>query len=191
MFCVPSLIGIWGTRAAATIPERSCAVAGRIEPVDVNGRRAQLVGCAEAVARLATDRQIETQHAGFVTSDVEVRAVLDTVIRRWSKLERPRYTTTDAVAPSGQIVVDHVVPCRVLVDRMIMMPAECADLLQRAIVLARITKTEHRSLGGIYTHHKHLYDRMLHAPVGRLPSLGHKRYRDADPPIQLVRLQLP
>jgi hypothetical protein len=155
--------------------------------MDVDERRAQLVGCAEAVARLATDRQIEAQHAGLVTNDVEVRAVLDSVIRRWSKLERPRYTTADANgAPSGQTVVDHVVPCRVLVDRMIMKSADCADLLTRAIVLARITKDEHHGLGGIYTDHEDLYDRMLRAPVGRLPSLGRKRYRDSE--IELVRL---
>jgi hypothetical protein len=155
--------------------------------VDVNERRAQLVDCAEAVARLATDRQIVAKYAGLVASDVEVRAVLDTVIRRWSKLERPRYTTTDAAA-SGQTVVDHVVPCRVLVDRMIMKPADCANLLRRAIQLARITKEEHRSLGGIYTHYEDLYDRMLHAPVGRLASLGRERYSDARPPIPLIRL---
>ena len=59
-----------------------------------------------------------------------------------------------------------------------MNPAECADLLRRAIVLARIRKDEHRRLGGIYTHYKEdLYGRMLRAAVGRLPSLGHERYR--------------
>ena len=58
-------------------------------------------------------------------------------------------------------------------------PDECAALLGRAIVLARITKDEHRTLGGIYTHYKDLdlYDRMLRAAVARLPSLGRERYR--------------
>ena len=59
-------------------------------------------------------------------------------------------------------------------------PDECADLLRRAIVLARIRKDEHRRLGGIYTHHKDLYERMLGAAVGRLPSLGRERYRRCD-----------
>ena len=56
-------------------------------------------------------------------------------------------------------------------------PDECADLLGRAIVLARIRKDEHRRLGGIYTHYDGLYGRMLRASVGRLPSLGRERYR--------------
>jgi len=62
---------------------------------------------------------------------------------------------------------------------MIMDPHQCADLLRRAIVLARITKGEHRELGGIYTQYKDLdlYDRMLRAAVARLPSLGRERYR--------------
>jgi hypothetical protein len=156
--------------------------------VNVSERRAQLVGCAEAVARLARDRQIVAKHAGLVTSDVEVRAVLDAVIRRWSKLERPRYMTAEAeVAASGQIVADHVVPCRVLVDRMIMEPADCADILGSAIMLARITKDEHRRLGGIYTHHKPLYRQMLDAPVSKLPSLGRDRYSHRG--IRLARVQ--
>ncbi|HEY6696582.1 MAG TPA: hypothetical protein VIZ67_00020 [Acidimicrobiales bacterium] len=149
--------------------------------MEVNGRRDQLIACAEAVASLATDRQIGPQVTVLVTSDVEARAVLDAVVCRWSKLERPKYTTAAAVtAASGQTTVDHVVPCRVLVDRMIMDPDECADLLRRAIVLARIRKDEHRRLGGIYTHHKDLYERMLGAAVGRLPSLGRERDRRCD-----------
>jgi hypothetical protein len=156
--------------------------------VGVNGRRDQLIACAEAVASLATDRQIVAQHAGLVTNDVEARAVLDAVVRRWSKLERPKYTTADAAtAGSGQVRVDHVVPCRVLVDRMIMDPDVCATLLRRAILLARISKDEHRTLGGIYTHYKDLdlYGRMLRAAVGRLPSLGREHYRKCG--IELAR----
>jgi hypothetical protein len=158
--------------------------------VDVGGRRAQLIACAEAVACLATDRQIVPKHAGLVASDLEIRPVLDTVVRRWSKLERPSYTSAAAgVAVSGQIAADHVVPCRVLVDRMIMNPDECADILGRAIVLARITKAEHRALGGIYTDFERLYGRMLRAPVAKLPSLGRERYRACG--IELTALRSP
>ena len=58
---------------------------------------------------------------------------------------------------------EHVVPCRVLVDRMIMNPSECRALLETAVIIASVTPTEHRRLGGIYTHHKDLYRRMLRA----------------------------
>jgi hypothetical protein len=87
----------------------------------------------------------------------------------------------------GQVAVDHVVPCRVLVDRMIMNPDECAHILGRAIVLARITKAEQRALGRIYTDFERLYARMLRAPVSKLPSLGRERYRACG--IELTRVR--
>jgi hypothetical protein len=34
---------------------------------------------------------------------------------------------------------------------------------------------EHKRLGGIYTHHRSLYGRMLACPIDELPSLGLER----------------
>ena len=81
--------------------------------------------------------------------------------------------------PSREAALDHVVPCRVLVDRMIMDPSHCGPLLMAGVVLAKITKAEHRQLGGIFTHHAAVYELMLSAPVTDLPGFGHDRYRAA------------
>jgi hypothetical protein len=70
-----------------------------------------------------------------------------------------------------------VVPVRVLVDRMINNPSDCDSLLDDAIVIAHVSKGEHKTLGGIFTHHSTLYEEMLDAEVTELPDLGHKRYR--------------
>ena len=54
---------------------------------------------------------------------------------------------------------------------------ECRALLETAVIIASVTPEEHKRLGGIYTHFKALYGRMLKAPLSRLPSLGRRRYR--------------
>jgi hypothetical protein len=58
---------------------------------------------------------------------------------------------------------------------MIMNPAECRPLLEKAVIIASVTPAEHRALGGIYTHHADLYRRMLKAHVSRLPRRGMER----------------
>ena len=104
--------------------------------------------------------------------------MLDTVVRRWSRLVPPTDCTADAaVARSREVALDHVIPCRVLVDRMIIHPKECRELLETSVVLAPVTKTEHIRLGGIFTHHERIYGRMLGAPVENLQRLGRQRYR--------------
>jgi hypothetical protein len=83
-----------------------------------------------------------------------------------------------AAKMSGAIVErDHVVPVRVIVDRMIMNPAECAELLDMPVIIAHLTQAQHTQLGGIYTHHAELYGRMLKAPISQLPALGVERYK--------------
>jgi hypothetical protein len=140
-------------------------------------RRAQLVACAEAVAKLASTRTIEAVHVGRVRDDLEVRPVLDTIVRRWTRLTPTRFISTAAANSRGaNLHREHVVPCRVLVDRMIMNPSECRALLETAVIIASVTPTEHRRLGGIYTHHEDLYRRMLKAHVSRLPRRGMERY---------------
>jgi len=142
-------------------------------------RRKQLIACAEAVARLADHREIVPTLAALVEHDLEIRPVLETVVRRWSRLTPLQYTTVGATRGlhRKKVHVDHVVPCRVLVDRMIINPRECRALLETAVLLARVTAAEHQRLGGIYTHHERLYGRMLRAPVERLAALGRERYR--------------
>jgi hypothetical protein len=142
-----------------------------------NDRRDELVMCAEAVANLAKHRQIEAIHARLVRHDREIRRVLDTIVRRWTLLIPPRYISTGAAdTPRAKQHLEHVVPSRVLVDRMIMEPSECRALLDTAVIIASVTPREHQRLGGIYTHHEDLYRRMLAADVSQLPMLGEERY---------------
>jgi hypothetical protein len=136
------------------------------------------LSCAEAVAGLATHRNIQVVHARLVKYDVDIRPVLEAVIRRWTLLLPTSLQSTGAAStPGAKLHREHVVPCRVLVDRMIMDPSECRGLLEGAVVVASVTPGEHRRLGGIYTHHEDLYRRMHTAPIPELPGLGIERYR--------------
>ena len=137
-------------------------------------RREQLVACAEAVANLATHREIKPMLAGHVKHDLAIRQILDTIVRCWTTT--PRFISAGAARSGAKRPKDHVVPVRVLVDRMIMNPSECRVLLDTAVILATITPEEHRKLGGIFTHFEELYGRMLVADVLQLPELGHERY---------------
>lgn len=146
-------------------------------PIPKKKRRDQLIKCAEAVAKLAEHRDIIPVLAGHVRHDREIRRVLDTVVRRWTLMVPTRFIST--AAANARLVNphrEHVVPCRVLVDRMIMNPGECRELLDTAVIIASITPKEHKQLGGIFTHHEVLYGEMLKAQVSELPSLGRKRY---------------
>jgi len=140
-------------------------------------RRAQLIACAEAVAKLAKHRKIQPIPATLVRDDLEIRSVLDTVVRRWTLLTPTSFISTAAANKRGaKPQREHVVPCRVLVDRMMMNPSECRALLEEAVIIASVTPEEHRRLGGIWTHHEDLYRRMLKAQVSRLPRRGMERY---------------
>ncbi len=138
-------------------------------------RQAQLIACAQAVAELAEHREIQPLRVHDVEHDLEIHAVLGAIVRRWKT--PASYISTAAVnMPRKELHLEHVVPIRVLVDRMIMDPTECQELLETAVVIARVTPAEHRELGGIFTHTQELYGRMLKAPVSELPDLGWERY---------------
>lgn len=151
-------------------------------------RRDQLLMCARAVAKLAKHRKIEAMVAGLVEHDLEIRRVLETVVRRWTKPIEPRYISTGAAnRPHGKLHREHLVPCRVLVDRMIMKPRECRALLDTAVIITSVTPKEHRQLGGIFLDHEELYGEMLKADISRLPMLGKERYADKKIKLQPLR----
>lgn len=158
-------------------------------PSVTQDRRDQLEKAAVAIASLASNPVIEPKLAAHVIDDVELRPLLETVVRRWTKLEKPRHISVAAAAGAdrSELHLEHVVPCRVLVDRMIIDPAQCRDLLAEAVVLAVVTREEHKTLGGIFTHHRDLYAEMLKAPVPDLPALGRKRYRRSGIKLQTLR----
>ena len=49
-------------------------------------RRVQLIALAEAVAELAENRNIKANRVHAVRDDLEIRPVLDTIVRRWTRL---------------------------------------------------------------------------------------------------------
>jgi hypothetical protein len=171
-------------RRAVNDSNRSTAVSGhrlgrfrRMATTLEAERRVQLLACAEAVAELAEHRQMEPVRPRLVKHDLEIRRVLETVVRRWTKLTPTRFVSSGALN-SGEVPLhrEHVVPCRLLVERMMMDPAECRALLETAVVIARVTAAEHRQIGGLYPRHENLHRRMLEAPVSLLPELGMERY---------------
>lgn len=146
-------------------------------------RQAQLIACAQAAAELAEHREIQPLRVHDVEHDLEIHAVLGAIVRRWKT--PASYISTAAVnMPREELHLEHVVPIRVLVDRMIRDPTECQELLETAVVIARVTAAEHRELGGIFSHHPELYGRMLTAPVSELPNLGWERYRGTSITVQ-------
>jgi hypothetical protein len=120
--------------------------------------------------------EIQPLRVHDVEHDLEIQAVLGAIVRRW-KIPA-RYISTAALhGPRKDVVhLEHVVPIRVLANRMIKNRTECEELLKTAVVIALITPAEHRKLGGMFKV-PGLYGRMLEAPVSELPDLGMERYR--------------
>ena len=108
--------------------------------------------------RWPNSRRIGTskpQRVHAVRDDLEMRRVLDTIVRRWTRLVPTTYTSAAALrARRAKLHREHIVPVRVLVDRMIMDPTECRALLERAVIIASVTEAEHRQLGGIWRDHE-------------------------------------
>ena len=130
------------------------------------------------MAELAEYREIKAIHVSGVEHDLEIRPLLTTAIRRWSLIEPVTYLPDEAAAlPQGERHREHVVPVRVLVDRMIMNPSECESLLSEAIVIAHVGRGEHKALGGIFVDHQTIHEVILDAEVSNLPVLGRERYR--------------
>jgi hypothetical protein len=153
---------------------------GRSHDRAIEAAQREIVACAKAVAALATHRQIRPTLVHYVEHDREIRAVLNAIVRRWTQLVPVTYTTEAAMtAPRTETAKEHVVPCRVLVDRMIMQPRQIRRLLEEGVILARITQREHLQLGGIYVDHRKLYWWMLNSPIEKLPTQGKRRYQKA------------
>jgi hypothetical protein len=147
--------------------------------MDRASRFSQLVDCAQVVAEKADPKVIRAQHVKTMEHDLEIRRVLDAIIRRWSKFVPPAFESKDVSAiAAAKIHLDHIVPVRVLVDRMILKPADSADILRDAVVLARITAEQHSNLGGIFVNHQAIYEEMLEpsTSVAQLVKLGMRRY---------------
>jgi len=84
--------------------------------------------------------------------------------------------TTEAAALDVFRQTEHVVPVRVLVDRILMEPRDIEGLFPECVVLAHVTRDEHRQLGPLWRDHPELYEAMLSAPPQELVEIGLRRY---------------
>lgn len=132
---------------------------------DLQARRDRLAGHAVGIARLA-DGDVD---------DNDIRAILQTIVRRWPGTKPARYRSK-AAERGGPVDLDHVVPVRVLVDRMIRRPEEAPELLATCVLLTRLTPEEHKQLGTMLQTHRALYERMQDCPIRELVTLGWQRY---------------
>ena len=123
-------------------------------------RRSEVVALAQAVAALATHREIVP--LSRPTADWNVRNTLGYIVRLWRV---PLTYTTAAAVIAERRECEHVVPVRVLVDRIIMEPADTERLLNECVITAHVTGAEHRQLGKLYRDHRDLYEAMLAAPI--------------------------
>lgn len=98
-------------------------------------------------------------------------------------VQRPGDLRTPGVAEldgtklgKGAIHHEHVVPVRLLVDRMLAGddPGQVID----AAVVAHVTRVEHQQIGTLVQVHAELYEKMKVAELGSLYRLARRRYTD-------------
>ena len=135
----------------------------------------ELQRCGTAVALLAVNRDITPVHVSKVTSDRQVRKVLSSIIRIYSDSMWSSYGSEGSASADGRLHREHIVPVRVLVDRLIMNPGE-SDEIFGSVVLADVTPEEHKRLGHIWKDHEDLYAEMLACEPSELLALGLRRY---------------
>jgi hypothetical protein len=100
-------------------------------------RRAQLIACTEAVAKLAKRRNIEPVHVRFRQRRPGDPSGLGNNREALTLRTPTRFISIRAANNRGaKLHREHVVPCRVLVDRMIMNPMECRALSNPAFVIS-------------------------------------------------------
>ena len=125
-----------------------------------------IVALCQMAARRATNRHITPGPVSrFLREDMAIRKALDSIVRLW-KPPHSYVSIGAAKAPKRvRLEREHVVPVRILVDRMIKDPSECRALLEQAVVIARVTPAEHKKL--VFSYKDPHYDRMLKAHVSR------------------------
>jgi len=115
--------------------------------------------------------------------DATKRRALNTLIRYATPkgVQRPGDLRSDGVVALGDnppviaaIHQEHVVPVRVLIDRMLARddPAAVLDVA----VVAHVLASEHAAIGPLVTRHARLYEQMRSADLSELPRLGRRRY---------------
>jgi len=80
-------------------------------------------------------------------------------------------------AKAASIDQEHVVPVRVLVERML--AGDDPDDVLGVAVVAHVLTEEHKAIGTLAKRHARLYEQMRTAPLQDLPTLGRRRYEDS------------
>jgi hypothetical protein len=114
---------------------------------------------AERRARLADLGYDIAPMAGKSLDDNDVRTILAAIVRRWTTTVEVVYQS-EAVWAGSPSHLEHVVPVRLLVDRMIQFPRTSKRLLRTCVVVARITPAEHRKIGSLVGANAALYETM-------------------------------
>jgi len=98
-------------------------------------------------------------------------------VQRPGDLRTPGVAALDGTEPANGVVHhEHVVPVRLMVDRMLAGDDPAAVLA--AAVVAHVLRSEHQHIGPLVTVHAHLYAEMKVADLGDLYALALRRYTD-------------
>jgi hypothetical protein len=118
--------------------------------------------------------------AGKSLDDKDVRMILAAIVRSWTTTVEVVYWSDAARKKGAHVHVEHVVPVRLLVDRMIQYPRTSKTLLRQCVVVAKITPAEHRKIGSLVGANAHLYEIMKTKTcrIDEIVGYGWKRYTE-------------
>lgn len=139
---------------------------GSVRKQKIAVRQARLIELARSIAPMANK----------TLDDNDVRSILRAIVRRWSTTEVAVYRSRD-VMDGAAAHIEHVVPVRVIVDRMIAKPRTCERLLRTCVILAEVTPDEHCHIGTMLVTHSDLYTKMKACRIDEVVDLGWRRYR--------------
>lgn len=110
-------------------------------------------------------------------TDQDVRSVLAALIRRYSRDVPTTYWSAESQRSRARREREHVVPVRVLVDRMIAKPRTAATLLRTCVVIAEVTPNQRRKIGTLSRDHAALYTSMKGCVRDDLVPYAWQRYK--------------
>ena len=117
-----------------------------------------VVWLCEMAAGRATNRHITPGPAArFLREDMAIRKALDTILRLWKPPHSYESAGAAKAAKGARLEREHVVPVRAMIDRMINDPSECRALLEKVVVIAHVTRAEHKQL--VFTYKDPVYGR--------------------------------
>jgi hypothetical protein len=133
-------------------------------------RRESCVKACRAIVRCGADTATKRK-----ALDALIRYATPKGVQRPGDLRTEGVAALDASAARGAGVHhEHVVPVRVLVDRMI--AGEDPRAVLDVAIVAHVLREEHRAIGPLVAKHAQLYDQMLRVDLAELPRLGRRRY---------------